>query len=452
MISMSKKVLLILGAFLFAFSVNTNAQEIIDLNEAVRTGIQNNTSVQTVENSLEIQGYSTESVEGDLFPSLTFTGGWTRNHTFSGGGVIFQNGVPIMIGDQDTRSDNFNLRLNSQYTIFNGFSNYRTVDLNESRYTKLTLDLEYSKREVALNVNRAFFDALKKEQVVVINRENLEDSQAQLERIRAFKDAGKSTLADVYRQEVQVAQNELALETSINDYRKSKVDLLLAMNDDINKEIGLSASGINANITLAELKTTLDQYSNTVPLFQKAINNRYDYKAVIQDLNSRRIELDIAERNMYFPTLSAFGDYNLSGSAIDDITNTRVASYGLTLSYPIFIGFDLQTNKQIAEVNIRQRQDELSFLEQQINAEVKKSVLDLETTYKQAAILETSIVSAEQDKLLAEENYRVGLGTILEVQTATTSLNNLRIQQSNAIYNFLLAKRQIDYYVGTLTY
>lgn len=449
---MSKKVLSILGALLFSFSGNINAQEIIDLNEAVRTGIQNNTSVQSVVNSMEIQGYSTESAEGDIFPTLTFSGGWTRNHTFSKGGVIFQNGVPIEIGDQNTTSDNFNLRLNSQVTLFNGFSNFKTVDLNESRYKKLSLDLEYSKRQVALNVNVAYFDALKKEQVVRINQDNLTDSQAQLERIIAYKDAGKSTQADVYRQEVQVAQNELALESSRNDFRKSKVDLLLAMNDDINKEIGLSASGINANITLAELKTTLDQYSNTAPLFQRAINNRYDYKAVIQDLNSRRIELDIADRNLYFPTVSAFGDYNLSGSAIDDVTNTRVASYGITVSYPLFLGFDLQSNKEIAEVNIRQKQEELSYLELQINAEVKKSVLDLETTYKQAAILETSIVSAEQDKLLAEENYRVGLGTILEVQTATTSLNNLRIQQSNAIYNFLLAKRQIDYYTGTLTY
>lgn len=449
---MSKKVLLILGALLFTFCGNSNAQEIIDLNEAVRIGIQNNTSVQSIQNNLEIQEYNTESAQGDIFPTLTLSGGWTRNHTFSGGGVFFQNGVPITIGDQNTTSDNFNLRLYSQVTLFNGFSNYKSVDLNESRYTKLELDLENSKREVALNINTTFFDVLKKDQVVIINQDNLTDSQAQLERVKAYKEAGKSTLADVYRQEVQVAQNELTLETSKNDLRKAKVDLLLAMNDDIDRDIGVSASGINANVTVSELKTILSQYSNTAPLYQRAINNRYDYKATVQDLKSRKIELDIASRNVYFPTVSAFGDYNLSGSAIDDITNTRVASYGISISYPIFLGFDLQSSKEIAEVNIKQKEEELSYLELQINAEVKKSVLDLETAYKQAAILETSIQSAEQDKLLAEENYRVGLGTILEVQTATISLNNLRIQQSNAIYNFLLAKRQIDYYVGTLTY
>lgn len=448
---MAKKVL-ILAALLFAFYKHSYSQEIIDLNEAVRIGVQNNINVESIENSLAIQGYTTESVQGDIFPSLTFTGGWTRNHTFSKGGVVFQNGVPIPIGDQNTTSDNFNLRLNSQLTLFNGFTNFRSVDLNESNYSKLRLDLEYAKREVALNVNFNYFDALKKEQEVIINRDNLAESQAQLERIRAFMDAGRSTLADVYRQEVQVAQNELTLETSLNEYEKSKVDLLLSMNDDINKEIGLSASGINTNITVAELRTTLDNYANTDALVNRAIDNRYDYKALIQDINTRRIDLDIAERSLYFPTVSAFGDFNLSGTALDEVTNTRVASYGITISYPIFVGFDLQSTKEIAEVNIRQRQEELSFLEVRIYAEVKKAVMDLETAYKQAEILDRSIRSAEQDKLLAEENYRVGLGTILEVQTATTSLNNLRIQQSNAIYNFLFAQRQIDYYLGVLSY
>jgi outer membrane protein len=449
---MTKKVLGILTALLFVFLNYSYAQDIIDLNEAVRIGVQNNVNVEAIESSLDIQGFTTESVQGDLFPSLTFTGGWTRNHTFSKGGVIFQNGVPIAIGDQNTTSDNFNLRLNSQLTLFNGFSNFRSVDLNESNYRKLTLDLEYAKREVALNVNFYYFDALKKEQAVLINRDNLADSQAQLERIRAFMDAGRSTLADVYRQEVQVAQNELTLETSINEYNKSKVDLLLSMNVDLDREIGLSASGINANVTVPELQVILAQYSNNEALINKAINNRYDYKAIIQDINTRRIDLDIASRSLYYPTVSAFGDYNLSGSAIDEVTNTRVASYGITISYPIFIGFDLQSNKEIAEVNIRQREEELDYLESRIGAEVRKAVFDLETAYKQAEILDRSIRSAEQDKLLAEENYRVGLGTLLEIQTATTALNNLRIQQSNAIYNFLFAQRQIEYYLGSLTY
>ena len=44
------------------------------------------------------------------------------------------------------------------------------------------------------------------------------------------------------------------------------------------------------------------------------------------------------------------------------------------------------------------------------------------TAYKQIEILNRNIVSSEQDKLLSEENYRVGYGTLSDVQTASTKL------------------------------
>lgn len=435
----------------FASFSKVTAQQTIDLDEAVTTALNNSTSVSTIENSLRIQGYNTESSQGDLFPSLTLSGGWSRTHTSSKGGTFIQNGIPISVGDQNSTTDNFNLRLNSQLTLFNGFANYETVDLNDARYDKLKLDLEKARRDVILSVNQSFFAVLKNEKIVQINQDNLADARLQLERIVEFKEVGKSTMVDVYRQEVQVAQNELDVERSINNLKKSKVDLMLAMNDDLDRDYNVSSAGINAEVTVSDLKLVLDQSNNTEVLVQRAINNRYDYKAILEDIKVKRMELDIAGRSIYYPTVSAFGDYNLSGRAIDDITNTKVASYGISLSYPIFVGFDLQTNREIAEVNLKQRAEDLDYLELQIKAEIKKSILDLETAYKQAEILEKNIRSAEQDKILSEENYRVGLGTLLDVQVATTALNNLRIQQVTAIYDFLIAKRQLDYYVGVLT-
>src|SRR5690606_42090431 len=101
---------------------------------------------------------------------------------------------------------------------------------------------------------------------------------------------------------------------------------------------------------VADVRTTLDNYKNTDALVNRSVHNRYDYKALIQDINTRRIDLDIAERSLYYPTVSSFGDFNLSGTALDEVTNTRVASYGITISYPIFIGFDLKSTKEIAEI------------------------------------------------------------------------------------------------------
>jgi outer membrane protein TolC len=71
---------------------------------------------------------------------------------------------------------------------------------------------------------------------------------------------------------------------------------------------------------------------------------------------------------------------------------------------------------------------------------------------KQIEITDRNLKSAEQDKLLAEESYRIGLGTLLEVNTANINLNNIQIQKSNLIYNFILAQKTLEYYQGLLKY
>ena len=101
---------------------------------------------------------------------------------------------------------------------------------------------------------------------------------------------------------------------------------------------------------------------------------------------------------------------------------------------------------------MKQKSEDLKKLELQIKSEIKKAVLDLEAAYKQLEILERNIASAEQDKILSEENFLVGYGTILDVQVATTKLNNLKINRINAIYNFILAKKQIEYLIGQLKF
>jgi outer membrane protein TolC len=109
-------------------------------------------------------------------------------------------------------------------------------------------------------------------------------------------------------------------------------------------------------------------------------------------------------------------------------------------------------NRQIAEVNIMQKQQDLIRLELQIKSDIKKAVYDLQTAYKQAEILDRSIASAEQDVKLSEENYRIGYGTLLDLQTAITALNNLKINKINAIYSFLLAESLIKYLTGIINY
>ena len=430
----------------------TISQEKLKLSEAINIALENNTTVSSLRKSLQIQELSTSSTRGQLYPDLSLNAGWTRNNTFSDGTVRFENGAPIIIPAQDSWINSFRLGLSTQVTIFDGFKNYSRVDLQKQNEQTVRIDLDKQMYDIAFSVNSAYFDVLKKEKVVGANEENLKDSQLQLERINEFLNVGKRTIADVYRQDVQVAQNELALERSKNELNKSKVDLLRAMNVSVDREIALEDQSIRTELSEAEIKMILERYSNTDQLYNQAVQKRYDYKAGIQQINTSKKIYEIDNKAVYWPSILGFANYSLNSANLGDITKSRSFNFGFSMNYPIFQGFNLSNKAQSSEIAIKQKQDNLRLLEIQIKSEIRKAYYDLETQFKQIEILQRNIKSAEQDKLLSEENYRVGFGILLDVQTASVKLNLLKIDLINAYYDFLLAERQIQYYTGGLQY
>ncbi len=440
--------------FVFAISVSClNAQEVYDLAKSVNTAIMNSPSVSLYQNNISIQKYYIKSSYGDLLPSLNFSGQWSRNSSFSkGGGTVFQNGIPITLSDQNTTTNNFSFGMNSSITLFNGLANYETIDLQKQTLAGLYTDLEKTKYDIVVSVYQRFFDVIKKDKIVEANNSNLITSIDQLNKIKEYVNVGKKTQSEVYKQDVLVGQNELTLVTSKNDFEKSKVDFLATLNDDVSKSIVIDYSKLFIPITLVELRNIINQNSNFESLVQNALISRYDYSSAQQSIIIDETRLSIAKKNLYYPSVSAFGNYNISGNEVDKIANNRVLTFGISLSYSIFQGFKTDINRQIAEVNIKQKQEDIIKLEKQIRSDLKKSIYDLETAYKQIEILDRNIISAEQDKLLSEENFRIGYGTLLDVQVATTNLNNLLINRINSLYNFVLSQKQIEYLSGKLKY
>ncbi|HAY33138.1 MAG TPA: TolC family protein [Ignavibacteria bacterium] len=437
---------------LLIFSGKVYSQETLDLNKAVQIALKNSSAVSNLEDNLEIQKLSTGTAVGQLFPDLNFTANWNRNNTFSEGTVRFENGVPIIIPKQDTWINNFGVGFRSNVTLFNGFSNYAQIDLQKEYENSVKINLDKEKYDVAFRVNSAYFNVLKREKIIVINEENLSDSKAQLESIKEFMNVGRRTIADVYRQDVQVAQNELLLERSINDFEKSKIDLLLAMNSDLSTAYQITDPNISDEISEIEVQNIMNRYADVNTLTNRSFSNRYDYKATLQEIKISKTQFSIDNKSLYFPTLNGNISYLLNSANFNDILDSRSFSFGLSISYPIFQGNSLRNRSQSSEIAIKQKEENLRLLEKQIQGEIRKAYIDLETQSKQIEILKRNIASAEQDKLLSEESYRVGTGILLDVQTANVKLNTLRIDIINSYYDFLLAEKNLQYYLGELRY
>lgn len=419
----------------------------LSLKQAINNAVKYNTSVVKLENSIQGQQSTVKTKYGNLFPTLSLSTGWSRSNQV---GPYFINGISF--GTRNETTNNYNLSLRSDITLFNGFSNYESIDVARMTEANLYTQVEKARQDIVLTILNNYVTVLKNYQIVKINIATLEDSKSQLERIKMFVEAGKKTLSDIYTQDVQVAQNELAVEQAKNNFDKSIADLVFSARLPQDKPFTIDTTEFDINLPYENMESYVTKNSNIEPMINNALKNRYDYKSSVQSMEIYKASLEISRNALLFPTLTGFGQYSLSGERVQDINNSRIFTIGLTLSYPIFQGFNTENQREIALVNYKSANEDVKQVKEQIALDIKKSVLDLKSLLKQIEITQRNIRSAEQDKFSAEESYRVGLVTILEVQTATTNYNNLLINRLNAIYNFLLAQKQLDYYQGILKY
>lgn len=443
----------LLIVFLLTFAAGIYSQEtVISLKQAILNAYKNDPNIIKTENTIEAQESSIRASYGSIFPDLKLSTGWTRSNQITEAGNIVINGINFPVSAKNETSNYFSLSLRSDVTIFDGLVKFDRVDLAEKTKTQYTIQLQKLKQDVAIKVMADYISVLKNEQVVVINQANLNYSRSQLEKIKIFVEVGRRTLTDVYTQDVVVAQNELALEQSKNNLNKSISNLAFDANLPLERNYAVNKSEFNTELTFESLDAYVTQNSNTDMLVGNAVKNRYDYRSKVQNLDVLQTSIDIARGSQIFPTLSGFGSYSFSGNKIGKISDQRVFTVGLTLSYPIFQGFSFDNQRQQAIINYRSAEEDVKLVKNQISLEIKKAILDLKSLLKQIEITDRSVKSAEQNKFLAEESYRVGIGTLLDVNTASVNLNNLLITKSNLIYDFILAQKQLEYYQGILKY
>ncbi|MBU2471322.1 MAG: TolC family protein, partial [Bacteroidetes bacterium] len=83
--------------------------------------------------------------------------------------------------------------------------------------------------------------------------------------------------------------------------------------------------------------------------------------------------------------------------------------------------------------------------------DIQKARLDLEAVEKQVKVTQASVFSAEMDRKIAEEKYNLGAGTLLDLLIANANYTNAQSNKVNAVIGYLLAKKQMEFVLGTIS-
>lgn len=428
----------------------------LTLDKSVELALEKNTTVIQAQNTLDARQSAVTAAVGNLLPSLSFSGSYFNRRQWqpvTGRGSQFVPGIGLIDLGQSggfSLSESYSTGLSSQMVLFNGFANYAEVRRAKADASFSDYSYDRTMQNTVLQTNQLFLNVVFTYELLKVNDDNLKRDQRQLDRIVESNKVGAVAIADVYRQQVQVGSDELALIQAQSNHEKAKADLVAYLGTDFDSEYSFDFSGIPTDIDTTEFAPLNTQYSNFNELVNSAKGRRPDYLSSVENLNSAEAGLSEA-RAAYFPTISATGNYGYSAGEFKSLTDNRSLSIGLNISLPIFNGFATQNTIEQQSMARNNADEQTKQAERQLRVDIRKALLDLESAEKQVKVTQTSVRSAEMDRQIAEEKYNLGAGTLLDLLVATANYTNALSNKLSAATQYLLAKKGVEFALGTIS-
>ena len=120
----------------------------------------------------------------------------------------------------------------------------------------------------------------------------------------------------------------------------------------------------------------------------------------------------------------------------------------LTISLPIFTGFSRSLRLSQARAQEGDVEEEVRARRLQVRTDVHSRYLALQTSYQAIGVQGTSRDAARDQLRLAQDRYRVGAGTALEVSNAQAAVQQAEGDYVNAVYDYHKAITALEAAVG----
>lgn len=408
------------------------------LQRCIDIGLTNNNDLRRARNMAEATGSYRSSAYGEFLPSVSASASWSRSD---------EDQIRLR-SDQLIQSRNsYNYGIDAGLTLFNGMRNFSTVDKSIIDFEAAEQSAKRTRELIVYSIEEAFYNALRLRELVAVQEANVERSRKQLTRIREMNAVGSVPLADVYRQEVQVGTDELSLVQARNNYQNMLADVQALIGVEPSTDFTLIDDNAGATVSATDAAAYRGALGDYGALLREAVERRADVRQSELAVRSADKSITIA-RSGHYPSLTAFAQYGWSNLELRDFETYDRFSYGLSLSVPIFSGFQVSTAVQRSQIQLRDAQDADAQLRRSIATEVRKALNNLESYALNLDIAAKKLLSAKEDQRIAEERYNLGSGTLLDMLTAGANLRLAESDVVNARFSYITAQRLMDYTLG----
>jgi outer membrane protein len=419
----------ILGIGYGVVSASAQTPERLTLKEAEARAVQQSPQIRGAQYQAKAAEQAVREARAAFFPALSgsLTGAQAQSGTRIAAGGLNN---PIIL---DRLAYGF-----SASQLLTDFG--RTSALTASaalRSESQTEDVDARRASVLLDVDRAYFDALRARAVLRVAEETAAARQVVVDQISALAGAGLKSSLDVSFAQVNLSQAQLLLVQARNDVQAADTGLAAAM--------GVAAT---PSYDLVEEPAPVAPPSNADPLIAAALSDRPD---VARERLSEQaaVRFADAERALFLPSISFVGAAGATPYHQAGLTD-RYSALGLNVTVPLTNGHLFAGRSAEAAFHANAAEQSVKDLENRVTRDVTLAWLSALTAFQRLTLTAQLLTQATTTLDLAQQRYTLGLSSIVELTQAQLNQTEAEIQQATARYEYQARHAALLYETGQL--
>jgi len=330
--------------------------------------------------------------------------------------------------------------------LFNG--NY-LVGLKASKtYQELsTKQLKQARTSIAEQVSKTYYAILVNSEKSRLLDLNLSRLDSTCREIRLLFKNGFAEQIDVNRLEVALNNLKSEKQKTIRLLQLARYGLKLQMGMPVGDSLVLTGKLDEVN------PDSLQAFGGAVDYSRRIEYSTLQTQKALTALDLKNVQAG------YYPTLVAIATLgvNSAASKFSNLSNINekfryapFSFFGVNLSVPVFDGLQKKYKAEQSRINMLKISNGMKQLENVIDFEVKQANINLANAFESYAIQKRNLKLAEEVVRVSKVKYRQGVGSNLEVTNAESSLKESQTNYYTALYDFIIAKIDLDKAQGQL--
>lgn len=395
----------------------------VTVDEAVRIALRNNPDRTRSAAGIEQARARRLDAYGDFLPNVNLGYGFSDAST----GRLDPTGQAIT-------TTSWTFQLGGSVELFDGFRRFNEVDAARENLQAERQRHRSNRFEVVLSARRAFYNAVATRELVEVEEDRVQRQRDQLDFVRGQVDVGQANRSDLLRSRVELNNARLDLVNAENDARAATFELARALGTSERVEPVEEAA-------LSVDSLPLDRGE----LMRRALEHGPSVRSARAALQAARAEVG-SSRSLFLPSLSLQGGWAWQNNAFPP--GNRSWSISLQGSLPVFDGFQREASMSRSRAQADAAEADVRAAELEIRADVDDAYSQVQSALAAVELARQTVELAREDLEVSRERFRLGLATILDLQTAQITLREAEADLVQRRFDFRVGVARLESLVG----